>query len=289
MARTVNEIFEAIVAEANSLAVTENNEDVQEMLANSSQFALWKIIFYAVAFCVWTLEYSFDAFVTLVTDLMNALLPHGLRWYRKKALTFQYGIPLYAESDKYNNTGYTTAQIEASKIIKYAAVNESTVDGRRVLLIKIAGETAGDLAVITAPQEAAFTAYIEEIKDAGNKIIIYNREADLLKATVDVFINPQLIDTNGNRTDGGGKPIEDAAKAYLKQLSFNGEISIAKFADALQEAYGVSEKNVFVKAFERKIGVDLWQSISTTYIPTAGYARFDVAGLTINYIPHVLV
>jgi hypothetical protein len=50
MARTVNEIFEVIIGEANSLAVTENNEEVQEMLANSSQFAVWKIVFYAVAF-----------------------------------------------------------------------------------------------------------------------------------------------------------------------------------------------------------------------------------------------
>jgi hypothetical protein len=220
---------------------------------------------------------------------MNALRPHGLRWYRNKALAFQYGIPLYPESDKYNNTGYTTAQIEASKIIKYAAVNESTVDGRRVLLIKIAGELDGEPVTVSEPQEAAFVSFINEIKDAGNKIIVYNREADLLRATIDVFINPQLIDINGNRTDGGGKPIEEAAKLYLKKVGFNGELSIARFADALQDAYGVSEKNVFVKSFERKIGVDLWQSISTTYIPTAGYARFDVAGLTINYIPHALV
>ena len=61
----------------------------------------------------------------------------------------------------------------------------------------------------------------------------------------------------------------------------------AAFADALQVSYGISDKNVFVKKFERSTGNGVWQAIVNTFIPDAGYTRFDTNGLSVNYIPHV--
>lgn len=287
MARTIEQIYNEMVSETRRLATEASNQDVFDILNNTSKVAIWKILFYTMAFAVWSLETVFDKFQALIETMLAALLPHTLKWYRTKALAFQYSFNLLTDSDKFDNGTATTQQIEESKVIKYAAVNETTVDGRRVLLIKVAGETGGDLAQLTAVQEAAFTAYMQKIKDAGNKLIIYNRLADLLRCEVDIYYNPLLLDSSGNRLDGGGKPVDEAAQSYLRNLPFNGEFSIAAFADTLQFAYGISEKNVFVKKFERRTGIGVWQAIANTFIPDAGYTRFDTNGLAVNYLPHV--
>jgi hypothetical protein len=53
-------------------------------------------------------------------------------------------------------------------------------------------------------------------------------------------------------------------------------------------AYGVDNKNVFLKSMLKKINDTDYQSVGNTFIPDAGYTKFDdVGGLTINYISHV--
>lgn len=246
------------------------------------------ILFYCIAFCHWTLEMLSDNFLALVNSIIANEMPHTLRWYRTKSLAFQYGFDLIPDTDRYNNTGYTPQQIEASKVVKYAAVNETTIQGRRVLLIKIATLTGGRLDTLTSLQEGAFNAYMHEIKDAGVPFLVYNRLADLLRCEVDVYYDPLLLDGDGNRLDGqGSKPVEAAANNFLLNLPFNGEFSVAAFIDALQNAYGVSARNVFLKGMERKTGNNAWVSVANTFIPEAGYVRFDTNGLMINYIPHV--
>lgn len=288
MARTIQQIFDEQKAEAIRLATEQNNGEALAMFNNTSRVALWRLLFFTMAFCAWSLEKIFDGFVDLVNSIIAALTPHSLRWYRTKALSFQFGFDLIAETDKYNNTGKTADEIEASKVVKYAAVNEALVDGRRVLLVKVAGvDGSGNLIQLPGAQEAAFIAYMERVKDAGNMLIIYNRVADILKTEVDVYYNPLLLSFDGSRLDGlGGKPLEDAAISYLLNLPFNGEFSNAAFIDTLQNAFGVDNKNVFLKSMQRKINDTTYQSVGNTFIPDAGYTKFDVNGLLINYISH---
>lgn len=290
MARTIDEIFEEQKGEAIRLATEQGNNDALNMFNNTSRVTLWRMLFYTMAFCAWGLEKAFDSVVALIDAMIAALTPHSLRWYRTKGLAFQYGFDLVAETDKYDNTGKTDAEIAASKVVKYCAVNETTVDGKRVLLIKIAGvDGNGKLMKLSDLVYTAFVAYMERIKDAGNVLIIYNREADILKAVVDVFYNPLLLDVSGNRLDGlGGKPVEDAANNYLLALPFNGEFSNAGFIDMLQSAYGVNNKNVFLRSMQRKINDTDFVSVGNTFIPEAGYTKFDdVGGLVINYVAQV--
>lgn len=287
MARTIQQIFDEQKAEGIRLAEEQNNEAAISMFNNESRLAIWRLLFFTVAFCVWTLEKLWDNFQELINSIIAALTPHSLRWYRSKALAFQFGFDLLPESDKFNNADRTTEEIQLSKCVKYAAVNEVQLDGRRVLLLKVAGFN-GDLVQLSSVQEQAFVAYMERIKDAGNILIVYNRLADLLKAEVDVFYNPLLLDGNGNRLDGvAGKPLEDAARNYLLSLPFNGEFSNAAFIDNLQNAYGVSNKNVFLQSMLRKINDTTYVSVGNTFIPEAGYTKFDVDGLIINYIAQV--
>lgn len=288
MARTIDEIFEDQRQEAIRLATEQGNDDALNMFNNPSRVTIWRILFYTMAYCAWALEKIFDSTVTLIDGMIATLTPHSLRWYRTKALAFQYGFDLIPETDKYDNTGKTIAEIEASKVVKYAAVNETTIDGIRVLLVKIAGvDGTGKLIQLSSLIEDAFVTYMERIRDAGNVLVIYNRTADILRTTVDVFYNPLLLDGDGNRLDGlGGKPVEEAAMQYLLSRPFNGEFSNAGFIDMLQNAYGVNERNVFLRSMERKINATDWVSVGNTFIPDAGYAKFDdTDGLNINYIP----
>ncbi len=285
MARAITDIYNEMVAEANSRAAAASNTDVQDMMANTSQFAIWKIPFFAIAFAIWTFEKIQDTFTALVQLMLNEQLPHNTRWYRKVVLDFQYGFTLLPDSHKFDNTGYSAAQIEASKIIKYAACNETIINNRKVLLIKVARLVNGELAPLDSSQFAALNAYLEEVRDAGVLFIVYNRNADLLRATIKVFYNALLIDNQGNRLDGlPGKPVEDAANNYLLQLPFNGRFSLAKLVDEMQKAYGCNDGGVYINSFERKIEGNAWQSVSDQFIPDAGYTKYDAAGLTINYI-----
>lgn len=288
MARTIDEIFEDQKQEAIRLATEAGNNDALHMFQNTSRVTIWRILFYTMAYCAWALEKILDNTVTLIDGMIATLTPHSLRWYRTKALAFQYGFNLIAETDKYDNTDKTDAEIELSKVVKYAAVNETTIDERRVLLVKIAGvDGTGKLVQLPQLTEDSFTTYMERIRDAGNVLIIYNRAADVLRTVVDVFYNPLLLDGSGNRLDGlGGKPVEEAALQYLLSRPFNGEFSNAGFIDALQNAYGVNERNVFLRSMLRKVSATDWVSVGNTFIPDAGYAKFDdVDGLVINYIP----
>lgn len=289
MARTIQEIFDEQKAQAIQTATDQNNQEALDMLNNTSKVSLWRLLFYTMAYCAWSLEKVFDSFQALVQSIIDGLTPHNLRWYRTKFLAFQFGADLVGETDKYDNTGLTDDEIEAMKVVKFAAVNETTIDEKRVILGKVAGvDDSGVLQPLPDEQFAALSAYMERVKDAGNELVIYNRVADLLKTEVDVFYNPLLLDADGNRLDGlAGKPLEDAANAYLLSLPFNGEFSNAGFIDALQNAYGVDNKNVFLKSMQRKISVGNYQSVGNTFIPDAGYVKFDVDGLVINYISHV--
>lgn len=290
MARTVNEIYDEIAAEAMRLAVERQNQEMIDMLDNDSKFSLFGVLFYIMAYCIWVHENLFEKFMAYVNNIIALRLPHKRKWYREKALAFQFGYDLIPDKDYYDNTGLTTDQINASKVVKYAAVNEATIDGKRVLLVKVAGtDGSGNLVQLTTPQEEAFKAYMEEIRDAGVYIVIYNRLADTLKAVVTIFYNPLLLDANGNRLDGqGGKPVEEAAKNYLLQLPFNGEFSNAAFVDTIQSAYGVAERNVFLTSILRRIAGGSYQAVPNTFISDAGYVTFDsVDGLIINYTAHV--
>jgi hypothetical protein len=289
MARTVDTIFNEMKSYAVQLATDAGNADALAMFNNTSRVAIWRLFFYTMSYVAWTLEAAHNSFVTLINNLLANQTAHTLKWYRTKALSFQFGFPLIIDTDKFDNTGFSESEIEASKVIKYAAVNASIVDGKKVLLMKIATLVNGELTQLPALQETAFKTYMEDhAKDAGVDIIYYNRLADLLRSEIDFYYDPLLLDGIGNRLDGlGVNPVEQAANNYLQNLSFNGEFSNAAFIDALQLAYGASEKNVFLKKMERKTGASDFISVNNTFIPEAGYVKFETNGLLINYISHV--
>ncbi|KVV16146.1 nucleotidyltransferase [Flavobacterium sp. TAB 87] len=264
MARTIQviqqEMFDAIAADEN---LTELN--------SSSKTAIYRLFVFVVAFSIWILETLFDTHKKEVEDIIEQKFPHRPSWYRSKALAFQYGFNLIADSDKYNNNGFTVEQIENSKIIKYSAV---TQNGGQ-LLVKIASENAGVLAPITPTQKEAFEAYIKEIADCGVKYIVVNNLPDILLLNMQIFRDPLVLDDTGMSRSNGNKPVEDAILEYMKELPFNGELVLAHLVDKLQLVEGVKIPHIVI-AESRVIDLSISdygspQPITVKTVPESGY------------------
>jgi hypothetical protein len=284
MARTTQEIFDSMVAEGKRLALEQSNASMTAMFNNTSRVAIWRLLFFVKAFAINVHEKLFDTHITTVDGKLDSLIPPTLSWHRTKLKAFQFGFNLIPETDQFDNTGHTIDEIANSKIISYAAVTEATVDNARYVLYKVAKLVGTDLVPLTNTELAALHVYIKSYKPAGVNILVYNQVADLLRCEIDVYYNALLIDGNGLRTSGAGYPVQEAAILYPTTLEFDGEFINSNFIDALQSCYGVSRRKVNLKSMERKTDGSIWQSVGSSFIPEAGYCKFNIGGLTINYI-----
>ena len=280
MARTIQEIQNLILqAKAQEPALNELN--------STSKVAIWRLWVYIIAVAIWSLEKLFDQHRADIDKRLAELKPHTARWYRSKALAFQYGFDLLPDSDKFNNQGHTEEAIEASKIVKYSAVIESKNEGR--LIVKIAGEQGETLQPITDAQKQAFEAYLSEIKDAGVRLSVVNYQPDVLHLQMKIVYDPLVLDSNGQSILHATKPVEEAIKSYLKRLPFNGELVLAHLIDALQQAEGVKIPHL-VLAQSKNItsggGYGAFETIEISKIPTAGYFTIDNFN-DISYVSNV--
>lgn len=269
MARTIQEIQTLILqAKAQEPALNELN--------STSKVAIWRLWVYIIAVAIWSLEKLFDQHRADIDKRLAELKPHTARWYRSKALAFQYGFDLLPDSDTFNNQGHTEEAIEASKIVKYSAVIESKNEGR--LIVKIAGEQGEQLHPITDAQKQAFEAYLQEIKDAGVRLSVVNYQPDVLHLQMKIVYDPLVLDSNGQSIIHATKPVETAIKDYLKRLPFNGELVLAHLIDALQQAEGVKIPHLVLaqsKNITSSGEYGAFETIEINKIPTAGYFTID--------------
>ncbi|WP_276987760.1 nucleotidyltransferase [Capnocytophaga gingivalis] len=269
MARTIQEIQTLIYqAKAQEPALNELN--------STSKVAIWRLWVYIIAVAIWSLEKIFDIHRADIDKRLAELKPHTARWYRSKALAFQYGFDLLPDSDTFNNQGHTEEAIEASKIVKYSAVIESKNEGR--LIVKIATEQGEQLQPITDAQKQAFEAYLQEIKDAGVRLSVVNYQPDILHLQMKIVYDPLVLDSNGQSIIHATKPVETAIKDYLKRLPFNGELVLAHLIDALQQAEGVKIPHLVLaqsKNITSSGDYGAFETIEISKIPTAGYFTID--------------
>ena len=269
IARTIQEIQTLILqAKAQEPALNELN--------STSKVAIWRLWVYIIAVAIWSLEKLFDQHRADIDKRLAELKPHTARWYRSKALAFQYGFDLLPDSDKFNNQGHTEEAIEASKIVKYSAVIESKNEGR--LIVKIATEQGEQLQPITDAQKQAFEAYLQEIKDAGVRLSVVNYQPDVLHLQMKIIYDPLVLDSNGQSIIHATKPVEETIKSYLKRLPFNGELVLAHLIDVLQQAEGVKIPHLVLaqsKNITSSGEYGAFETIEISKIPTAGYFTID--------------
>jgi hypothetical protein len=276
--RTFDEIKYIIVDAKNS------SEALAE-LNSTSKVAIWNEWANNIAYAHYVLEQSFDKHKAEVLEALTQLKPHTARWYRNKALAFQYGFDLVMDQDYFDNTGFTDEQIENSKIIKYSAVTEAEIESR--LIVKIATEIGTELQPISEAEKEAFTAYMKEICDAGVRITVINYLPDILQLTMQIYRDPLVLDANGNSILTGKRPVEDAIKEYMKELPFDGELVLAHLIDKLQKVEGViiphllSAASKWIDANINDYGA--FQPISVKKIPISGYFKVEDF-LNISYV-----
>ncbi|MGV4413880.1 nucleotidyltransferase [Chryseobacterium sp. T1] len=271
MARKLEDIYQSLI---------DYKEQQPELavLDSTSKTSIWRLFLYIVAYASWVIETLFDDLKTEILAILDMLMPHTKRWYRRKALMFQYGFSLRPDTDVFDNTGKTAEQIEASKIIKYSAVTEAVNESR--LIIKIATENGGKLAPIQEIEKQAFDAYLAEIKDAGVRITVINYLPDILRLQLVIYYDPLLLTPEGaSILNPSIKPVEVALQEFMKELPFNGELILQSLIDKLQVTEGVKIVQI-INASSKWIsdnGVDYgdFQNVAVTKVPTSGYFEIE--------------
>lgn len=266
MPRTIKEI-------QNEILFNKQNEPALNSLDSNSKVAVWRLWVYLVAVAIYKLETIFDYHKKEVNFYLSEFKSHTLRWYRNKALAFQYGFDLVEESDEFKNEGFTEEEIEASKIIKYSAVTEAEKESR--LIVKIATEKDNVLNPVSVSQFNSFTQYMNEIKDAGVKITIINYLPDRLKLNLTIVRDKLVLNESGLNILDGNFPVNDTINNFLKRLPFNGELSLQKLEAEILAIEGVEDlslniaESAWIDANSNSYGN--YQPINISEIPVSGY------------------
>ncbi len=245
-----------------------------------SRFSIESILLYIIAASIWTLEKLFDTHTKEVTDHIATMKPHSLRWYVEKAKAFMYGVPLINGTDQHNTEGMTDEQINQAKIVTFAACTEANA----TLYLKVA--KAGP-APLTTDEKAAFVAYLHEIKDAGVRIDVISEQGDYLNLNMVIYYDPLLINANGENKATSNKVVEDAIKAYIENIPFNGEFRKNELEDAIQAVEGVVMVELGVVEHSETGEDGTFEEVIPYCKPTSGYFKFDHADLSgVTYQPY---
>ncbi|MEG3977311.1 hypothetical protein QT970_22200 [Microcoleus sp. herbarium8] len=221
-----------------------SNEVLAAALTSNSLYAIFRLFTFVIASAIFIHEGFFDQHTKEVNERLANQKAGTLPWYRYMALQFQYSFALIQDKDYFDNSNATKENIQASKIIKYAAVNESDIESR--VIIKIAGETNGTLSDFTDPNQVeAIEAYFAEIK-WPSKITIINYKADKLYLNIQIKRDALRLSADGmdKGPNGGNYPVIEALQEFMKELDFNGELRLSAMVDKLQRIPGVLDATV---------------------------------------------
>lgn len=285
--RTIEEIQASILTKKNETAslnalevLTTNEKQTIGDITSGSKVSIWRLWVYIMSFVVWLHEAVFETHKTEIEELIALNKIHTARWYKSKALLFQFGFDLFGETDYYDNTNVDEALVLDSLIIKQASVQE--IAGR--LKLKVAKESSeGILEPLSTIEQNAFRQYMQLVKDAGTFIEIISRDPDTLKLELDIYFNPLVLNSNGERLDGtNNTPVLDAIKEFLYNLEFNGELILTKLTDFLQGVEGVEMP--VISLAQAKFGLNVYSDIDETYIADSGYMLLNETDTIINYI-----
>lgn len=281
-----NEIQEQILAkkaessELNALEVLTDSEQTINDVDTTSKVAIWRLWVWIFAFVIWNIEKA------VKQNALNSR-PQNLPNFRDAVLNYHDGLDLVWKDGAfmYDLTGVTDA--EERKIIDRCAVLESN-DGE--LVVKIAKDNAGELEPVTTAEQTRIIEYLRQIKVPGVKIRLINENADLLKASLTVYVDPLIIDLDTGKqlnVTGDVFPVEDAIDNYLANLEFNGAFVKNYFIETIQNAEGI---NLCVAdLLEWKFAAFPYTSLGEYKVPESGYFKVETGQLTINYEPYVLV
>ena len=283
-------MFKTIIEIYNYILDLKNKNTVLSEVNSASKTALWRQFLEVVSTAYWAFVNVRDLHDKETDFLIQEQKVPNQRWYRNKALNFQYGFDVETDSDVFKSTiqvdgedvEATEEQIDASKVIKYCAVDRKVIANRASLIIKIAGEENGEIVQTSDEVKEALKKWFEVdgAAAAGDVITYINYKGDILSFSVDVYVNPLVLMSDGRHKINLNYPVEDAIKTYLKNLPFNGEFDVQKFEAAILATEGVLklktnkvESKWIVASGGDADGYGLFQPISVYKIPESGYFK----------------
>lgn len=274
----VQEYIDKLIAEKN--ARTALND-----LNSTSKVSIWREFLYIVAFIA-----SFQRDLQNVHEqellyLISNQKQTNLNHYRTVVLEYRDGHAFDRESLKYTGT-YTDEQIALAQIVKRAAADEIVENGIKKINLKLATETNGELTEIDAVTLARVANHVVINAPAGTNLKVTSNRPDELKLDIDVYIDPQILLTNGSRIDGTandvvGKAVHDFFAD--KNFKFDGELVLSLLADKIQEVQGVETRSVSFKKVEANHTVPAnWIEVNERHTAYSGY--YKILELNINYL-----
>ena len=274
--RTIDEIKESITVDFMK------NETVADLFgfpagdnfaAHFSKVSIINILFYVFASVAWVQERLFEAHKAEIEARIDEIIPHRAKWYKSKVLEFMKDQTLVLDTDRYDTSSMTDEAVEAARVVKYATADESR--DASILTIKVAGDAGGVRCRLSDETEAQLAAYLSEIKDAGVRINLVNKEADTFNCSVDIYYNAMLLPENVRRN------CEIAIRNYIENLPFNGEYTNMALIDALQSVDGVRIAE-FKQATTSANDTTTITTIDARCIPSAGYFKAGEITLTMK-------
>lgn len=272
--RTIDEIKESIAIDFMK------NETVADLFgfpagdnfaAHFSKVSIINILFYIFASAAWVLERLFEAHKEEVGARIEEIIPHRAKWYKSKVLEFMKDKTLLPDTDRYDISEMTDEAIDAARVVKYATADESR--DASILTVKVAGDSGGTRCRLSDETETQLAAYLAEIKDAGVRINLVNKEADTFNCSVDIYYNAMLLPENVQRD------CEAAIRDYIENLPFNGEYTNMALIDTLQSVEGVKIAE-FKQATTAAADSPTVSAIDARHVPAAGYFKAGEISLT---------
>lgn len=287
----MNKTFEEIFAE---LQTAKNSNSILSEIESTAKTAIWRQIFEVIAWVIFNFMAAARLHLQEINDLIASQKVFNLRRYRYEALRFQYGFDLIDDTDQFKPTFIDNGveiiadaeKIEESKIVKYAACSRVIDNGRAKIVMKIAPENMEDI----FPNEVmtAFSKYIEEISPAGDHVTIINYLPDWLKFSFIVKYDPMVLLDNGMNILTAKYPVQEAIENFLKNLPFNGELSVQKLEAAILSTDGVVDlqtieiQTKWIDPVQN--GYGFYQPVNMSVVPASG--RFKVESFnSLQYIP----
>lgn len=277
----MNKTFAEILAE---MLTAKEADPIMGTIDGNSKTSIWRMFFEIVAWAIYNFQLSAALHMKEIEDLISNQKVFNLRRYRSETLRFQYGFDLLVDSDQFKTTflkdgiiiDATEKQIEASRIIKYAACNRVISQGKVRIIIKIAPEDMDQ--IFPDDVMTAFGRYIEEIAPSGDHVTFVNYLPDFLRFSLLIKYDPKVLFPNGMHIVNANFPVRDAINTFLRNLPFNGEFSIQKFEAAILAAEGIDDlqtRLVETKWIDPSLGgYGMYQPVDMAVIPESG--RFKV-------------
>jgi len=289
MARTIQEIYDSIIQEKETLSslsgllpVGTSYATLLSDLSSASKVAIWRLIAYVVAVSTSTLEKLWDAFKSETTATVQNIRYASLDWFADKALKFQQGYTLTIDPVT-RLLGYATIDTSAY-IVTAASANEVG----RIINLKLAKGTAPNLEALTSAELASATSYISRIKIPGQQVQVTSLAADQLQ--IDLKIKAQAVLTSNETALRAS--IVSAINTYVQGFRTSADVTAFNFdptfkrleyEDILQALDGVVglENNSMIA-----VQATTQTTITQDYVSLAGYMQLDEANstITIEYV-----